>query len=202
MLPIISIIGMPAGGKETLGKELADDFDLYHLSIMDMLRSIKDPSQTVAEYIRGESLPFELKEYLSRWRYIPINDMINYLHLQRRSIPLGFILVVLRKKIEEITKRKKHRGILLDDFPRRAEHARGAAELFGSPFPDLTIVIECPFNVARSRYLRRPGFGDRADYFQDRLHDFWKRMPDLLQELKGSEMMKHQIRRTSRGPPQ
>ncbi|KAI0116214.1 P-loop containing nucleoside triphosphate hydrolase protein [Hypoxylon sp. NC0597] len=190
MLPIICITGIPAGGKETLGAHLAQHFDLYHLFIADLLKSMARLTLTVGKYIKGESLPSELMGGLLGWKDTPVNVMVSSFHAEQRSAPLGFCLVALRRKIQEIANKNEHKGILIDDFPRQVDHIRVATQFFGAPFPDLTIIIDCPAHIARSRYLTRTGFGNKAGHFEARLDNYWKHMPALLKGLEGSEVVR------------
>ncbi|KAI0838381.1 P-loop containing nucleoside triphosphate hydrolase protein [Hypoxylon sp. FL0890] len=190
MLPIISLIGIPAGGKGTLGSRLAEQFSLYHVSIGDMLRSITAPSPTVRQYVEGESLPSELLTALAGWMDIPVDVLVSNHHAESSLVTLGIALPALRRTVGEISKDREYRGILLNDFPRQLDHAKIAAKFFGFPFPTLAIVIDCPAHVARARYLKRARDNDNLAAFEKRLGHFWQHMPPLLKELEGSGLVR------------
>ncbi|KAI1413356.1 P-loop containing nucleoside triphosphate hydrolase protein [Hypoxylon sp. FL1857] len=190
MLPIVSLLGIPAGGKGTLGPRLAEQFNFYYLSIGDMLRSIKKPCPTVRQLVEGEALPPHLLTALEGWMDEHVDVVIRSYRDLRAFVPLGIVLPVLREHIKEIEMNHDYKGILLDGFPRQLDHAKLAKQYFGPRFPRLTIVIECPAHIARSRYLQRGRHNDNLVHFEKRLDHFWMHMDPLLKELETSGLVR------------
>ena len=89
-------IGAPASGKGTICRKLAEDYDLYHLSVGDLVR---------AQYRDGT---FD-------------NDEMARLCIdQGKLLATQFILPILKNKVEEEDRHGQH-GYLLDGFPRRLD---------------------------------------------------------------------------------
>lgn len=90
-VPSLRFTGAPGSGKGTLGKRLAWDYGMYHLSVGDHLR----------ESSAGKQLDESQQDYLKRGALMP-NDTI--------------ISLIQRKLDAEVA--HGHRSFLVDGFPR------------------------------------------------------------------------------------
>ncbi|KAI5917927.1 P-loop containing nucleoside triphosphate hydrolase protein [Camillea tinctor] len=185
---IVSLLGIQGSGKGTLGPLIAAEFRLYHLSIGELLRSVcKPPIQGAGEYINeiirhGKLVPGELVDTLS----LPASTAVNIhnYRILREIVPSHIAFPVLQKKILELEAQGAYNGVLLDGFPRQLDHYEEARELcFGPNFPTLVIYIDCPVEIARTRYLSRARDGDSIAVFDKRLAQFREHTPSLLQRF-------------------
>ena len=91
--------GAPGSGKGTLGRMLADDFGVFHLSVGDHIREIvkdagHDEHETIHSYLR-----------------------------QGKLLPLDTIVPLLKRKMEVEVMRGQSR-FLIDGFPREQSQGR------------------------------------------------------------------------------
>ncbi|KAI1100895.1 P-loop containing nucleoside triphosphate hydrolase protein [Jackrogersella minutella] len=199
MIPIISLLGIPACGKGTIGAMLAKQFDLYYISFGDMLRSLGNIKSfsviTVRQYIyeytlNGGIIPADLCAELEASMDWTVAAVIYNCHARRELVPLAIALPSLQRRLQRASKEYKYRGILLDGFPRQLDHLKAAQRVVGSSLPNLTIVIECPEEVARSRYLKRAGDNDSVRGFEKRLAHFKENMKLLRPELERNGLVR------------
>ncbi|KAI9055246.1 hypothetical protein LZ554_000210 [Drepanopeziza brunnea f. sp. 'monogermtubi'] len=164
---IIFVLGPPASGKGTLGKRLAAAHNLHHLSVGDYLRYL----------IQG-----------------PLKDQADIVDAVRsggtRGLVSGDVIVsLLIDKIKEEMTRGQG-AFLLDGFPRNLEQEKAFREMMKAEFdthttPDLTLLISCPREIARARYLERKRGDDSVELFDKRYSDYEQRdsmVVDLYRE--------------------
>ncbi|KAI0886833.1 uncharacterized protein GGS22DRAFT_199172 [Annulohypoxylon maeteangense] len=194
MLPVVSFIGFLASGKGSLGSKLADQFSLYHLVVPDLLNSLSNSrnngQKTVKKYIHdyvlgGGNIPADLCTELKPFMNQTVETVMDDFYSRGEAIPLGILLPALHKKIELVSEEGKHRAILLDGFPRQLSDLKAAQHVFGKTLPDLTIWIDCPEEVARSRYSRR-----HRDRFEKQVAYFKEHIPLLLPELERTGLVR------------
>ncbi|KAI1139144.1 hypothetical protein F5Y05DRAFT_339810 [Hypoxylon sp. FL0543] len=193
MLPIISVVGIPGGGKTTLGCRLAREFGLYRIDLRHVLTSVTAPSPTVRQYIEGEPVPRELFRSLAEWMDTPVDEVFSKCRFKEPGVPVGILLPVLRNKLEQISRENKYKGILLENFPRSLSHARFAAKFFaffGFTFPTLTIMVACPSHVVRSRWFKVATEKHNLSGFEKAIDLHWKKMPALRQALPESRLVR------------
>ncbi|KAI0007912.1 P-loop containing nucleoside triphosphate hydrolase protein [Xylariaceae sp. FL0662B] len=181
--PIISLLGLMASGKGTLGARLAADYDLYHMSIGDVLRAKLQPpipgvSDPINELVaQGKPIPDEMAADLQA--HYPLELQI-YGYLVRWDIvPPALAFPLLTEQIERVYESGRYRGVLLDGVPRELGHLE-AAERILPALPGLLIFLDCPEEVARARYLGRARSNDDNSSFDHRLEHFREHMPPVL----------------------
>ncbi|KAI1456034.1 hypothetical protein F4805DRAFT_476310 [Annulohypoxylon moriforme] len=188
MIPIVSLIGIPASGKGSIGSKLANQFSLYHLVISDLLNELSnsrtDGEKTVKRYIydyvmAGGSIPADLCTELNRYMDKTVETVMDDFYLSGNPIPLGILLPALQKKIEQVSEDGGYRAVILNSFPRQLDDLKAAEHVFARTIPDLTIWIDCPEESARSRYSKRALEG-----FEKQVAHFNEHMPLLLPELE------------------
>ncbi|PGH05105.1 hypothetical protein AJ80_08404 [Polytolypa hystricis UAMH7299] len=157
---IVFLIGAPGSGKGTLGRQLSNDYGLYQLSVGDYLRELsRDEGSHLEQTTRG---------YLQRGELLP-NEII---------------LTLLRQKVQDEIA-KGHFHFLIDGFPRDLSQALDFEKTVGSP--NLSIVLHCPKDVAKERFLSRnlPGrVDDDAETFEKRFNEFAEKQPKILDHYR------------------
>jgi adenylate kinase family enzyme len=193
ILPVIVLLGLPGSGKGTLGKKLAAEFNLQHISLGDWTRDlckapisgvsarINDlvkseviiPDEILAAEYGNAAVPVVLQMYNCKQR----NESI-------RSIPYALRMAPFVKALQDISScstKEGPRAILLDGYPRILSDAKQLEELLGNTFPYLAIFLECPSNVAMERYLQRSRKGDtEVARFEERIKRFYAANPPIL----------------------
>ncbi|KAK3392297.1 adenylate kinase-domain-containing protein [Sordaria brevicollis] len=152
---VIFVIGAPGAGKGTLCKLLAEDNDLEHLSIGDLLRQTVSSPNAVDEAMAG---------YIQRGELLP-TDMI---------------LSVLEPHLKKCGDAGRTRTLLLDGFPRQLDQAREFEAVFGTP--KLVLFFDCPEDLARERVITRAAgrAGDTLEVFNKRYREFGELNPPIL----------------------
>ncbi|KAI0486641.1 P-loop containing nucleoside triphosphate hydrolase protein [Xylaria cf. heliscus] len=147
-LPIIYLTGATACGKGTLGKMLAFNFRLYHISMGDLRRSHLDAlrigvpwmSEPIRQHIRdGEIVPRELTNPYEAMPAVLLyhNDRVS----GRRSWSTETASAMLREEMVRMS--------------ALAQSEENLVQEYRNIYAGLTIVMETPIEVARQRYLER-----------------------------------------------
>ncbi|KAI1768429.1 P-loop containing nucleoside triphosphate hydrolase protein [Hypoxylon sp. FL1150] len=198
MLPIISIIGVIASGKRTLGRKLAKEFGFYHLSVGDFFRSMSEIPLPIAvqerideKYQGGELIALDdlkkLCDHMPSSVYMPA--YIRQFRDLRNTIPSDIAIPLLEQKIEEVNNQFKYKckGILIDGFPRKLGHFMGASMI--RDCTRLVICIECHPENARARFARRLGSSHDISVYEERLCSFQQNLPDLVKEFEARRLL-------------
>ncbi|KAI4860515.1 P-loop containing nucleoside triphosphate hydrolase protein [Hypoxylon rubiginosum] len=202
MLPIIPLVGVMSSGKSTLGRKLAEEFNLYYFSVGDFFRSMCESPlpRFLAEVVRRDHpdkadqyIDFEAFQNANVPGVSPAVCLAAYMHqfiAFRDTIPHFIAIPLLQDKIKDINDIEnayKYKGILLDGFPRQLDHLE-SAEIINSS-THLVIYVDCPVPVARSRFLKRSqGAPDSAAY-EHRVWAYEESKPHLLTELRLKKLL-------------
>ncbi|KAK4232454.1 P-loop containing nucleoside triphosphate hydrolase protein [Podospora fimiseda] len=147
---VIFVIGAPGAGKGTLCKRLAEDNNLEHLSIGDLLRQISsspNADQIMASYIqRGELLPTDM------------------------------ILSILGPFFQE----SSGQTLLLDGFPRQLDQAKEFESRFGPPNLVLFFDCPEDIARERVITRVAGRAGDTLEVFQKRYREFGELNPPIM----------------------
>ncbi|KAI0862347.1 P-loop containing nucleoside triphosphate hydrolase protein [Xylaria cubensis] len=177
-LPIIYITGATACGKGTLGKMLARDFRLYHISIGDLRREhladIRAGLPGMPEHIRklandGQTIPDEILELYGT--AVPaVLHYYNHRALGRRARETGL-----------------YKGIVIDGHPLSggiiSERVVG---MFRAAYAGITIVMESPREIAKQRYLERARTSSKSEEAFEKRMDLTERiLPDFIGLMAG-----------------
>ncbi|KAI8626950.1 P-loop containing nucleoside triphosphate hydrolase protein [Xylariaceae sp. FL1651] len=166
-LPIIILTGATACGKGTLGRKLASDFGFYHLSMGDARRSYW---QAIMGPIPG--MPDDINKYVVEHKEIPAELLARY-------NPVPVVLLYHNFKVNN-----KRTIVLASDILReKLDEAR--AEDFIASFSGLTIVIECPRDVAKKRYIQRSRGNEDAARFETRMEKTDEILPPFIELMAG-----------------
>lgn len=190
-VPVVLILGPPGCGKGTLSKRLAGEYNLHHFSVGDWLRAqthapIAEVSDRINEYVyAGEVIPQEmLTTVYSSEEEIPPALLLYNCSKPNISTPTKMWLRALqglKEAFQEIAQsRSPPAAILLDNFPKTLDHAKAAAEIFGSAFPALVISVTCSEDIACARFLARSRGGDDAGVFSRRFARSAQGMPAVI----------------------
>jgi len=187
------LLGIPGSGKGTLGKKLAAEFNLHHISLGDWTRDLcKAPIPGVSARIndlvkREVIIPDEI--LAAGYSNIPVPAVLQMYNCKQRnesirSIPYALRMAPFVKTLQDISScapKSRPRAILLDGYPRTLADAKQLEELLGSTFPYLAISLECPSEVAMGRYLQRACKGDiELARFKHRIERFYAVNPPIL----------------------
>lgn len=133
----IIIFGAPGSGKGTYSAEIAERFDMGHISTGDVLR---------AEIKNGTELGKIAQGYIDNGQLIPDELMIDILASKYDSLPQG-------------------KGVIFDGFPRTIAQAEALKKMLAERGHELGMMIELivPEDVLMFRLLRRAKLEGRAD---------------------------------------
>ncbi|KAI1823580.1 P-loop containing nucleoside triphosphate hydrolase protein [Xylaria intraflava] len=165
--PIIYLSGATATGKGTLGKKLAANFGLYHVSMGDLRRRYLEKLRAgapgidhdIQQYIvEGKEIPQEL---LKRYNTIPAiiqyhNHRAQGLHSWTSQIASAMLeeeLAELRAPGQQVG---RYKAILIDGHPLTGGVVSQIfVEKYLPIYSGLTIAIDCPREVCKRRYVER-----------------------------------------------
>ncbi|KAI1743762.1 P-loop containing nucleoside triphosphate hydrolase protein [Xylaria scruposa] len=167
-LPIIYITGATACGKGTLGKMLAHNFELYHISIGDLKREhlahiraglpgMAEPIKKLAE--DGQVIPNEM---LKQYEVVPA--VLQYYNHRasngRGTWTTNLAAVMLNEAVSNANTLAResglYKGIVIDGHPLSSgKISENIVKMFKAAYAGLTIVMDSPREVARQRYLER-----------------------------------------------
>ncbi|KAI1816795.1 P-loop containing nucleoside triphosphate hydrolase protein [Poronia punctata] len=175
MIPVIYLTGAAACGKGTLGKMLAEEFGFLHISIGDILREYRKQRDSLNPKLPPnwpESARQAIIECMKNNKPIPDN----ILHTFPGLLP-PVVLVYHNYHVKNDTQDRKskaswltpqimlenmklaegrYKALLVDGLPVTPfERNVEVINHFGKLNSGLTIVITCPVEVARERYLNR-----------------------------------------------
>ncbi|KAI2642538.1 P-loop containing nucleoside triphosphate hydrolase protein [Xylaria nigripes] len=186
LLPIIYLTGATSTGKGTLGSKLAAEFGFHHISMGDLRRSylaklkatVPDVDEDIRPYIIQEkAIPSSL---LARYNPIPAlflyqNHRVSQANSGRRSWSYSLALAMLEEAIAEkqaLAKPDcKYRAIIIDGHPLTSGTLSADLVMkYRENYSGLTILIECPREDAKKRYLDRARLlSENADRFESRM---------------------------------
>ena len=182
ILPVVRILGPPGCGKRTLSKRLAEEYDLYHLSVGDWLRAqtkapIAGVSDNINEYIStGKEVPEDV--LIDEYSHGPMPPALTryQCQMQGKQTPSDMWLHALPDLRVEFERSSNSEdapaAILLDGFPRAVSHAQAAEDTFGYTFPNVAISVECSEQLCRARFLARGRGNNNAAVHQRRFARF------------------------------
>ena len=128
-IKLIGSAGAPGSGKGTIGRKLAQDFDLFHFSIGDFLRASR------------------------RAGHFDDQNEVSLCLDQGRLLPSQHLLPLLEAEIKAGL-RFEHQGMLLDGFPRSLGQGLEFESLVGSSSFDATLEAQSlPDTEIRTRRL-------------------------------------------------
>ncbi|KAI0531668.1 P-loop containing nucleoside triphosphate hydrolase protein [Xylaria digitata] len=198
MLPLIFLLGSTASGKGTLGARLAAEFGLYHLSIGDEYRAAKQAARTAIP-----EMPDEINRYLIDRMEIPpdvlngVFDRAPFVLQLHNSLMRGqrFDCILFNELLQEkITKVMAGKGDLPRAIVLDGLHALSIEDpddlgytlrRITPMFSKLTIHIQCPVNVAKTRYLQRARSRHHSvERFGRRIKTHYQTLPRFLEELQ------------------
>ena len=196
LLPIILILGPPGSGKGTLCKRLANEFNLYHLSVGDLLRAsgqapISGVSDRMNRYVsQNAPIPSNLIEAeFGTYDNAPAPLQLYQCTALNVSTPESLQLNAvgpLREECERISAQGKYRGIIVDNFQQSIGHCEAMAEAFGKGFPKLLIAVDCKDGTARARFISRARGSDSASRFDRRVAKFRRHYESIVQHIGAS----------------
>jgi adenylate kinase family enzyme len=193
ILPIVVLLGIPGSGKGTLGKKLAAEFNLHHISLGDWTRDLyKAPisgiSARINDLVKSEVIiPDDI--LAAEYGNVPVPVVLQMYNCKQRnenirSIPYALRMAPFVKTLQDISScatKGGPRAILLDGYPRVLSDAKKLEELLGNTFPYLAIFLECPSDVVMERYLQRARKGDtKVARFEERVKRFYTANPPIL----------------------
>lgn len=188
-LPIIYITGATACGKGTLGKMLARDFGLYHISIGDLRREhladIRAGLPGMPEHIRklandGQTIPDEILE-----PYGTVPAVLHYYNHRaagrRGTWTINLATTMLNEAITNANTLARetglYQGIVIDGHPLSggviSERVVG---MFRAAYAGITIVMESPREIAKQRYLERARTSSKSEEAFEKRMDFTERV--------------------------
>lgn len=136
---VVFVLGGPGAGKGTMCELAESQLGWTHLSVGALLRAEREAggpnAATIDQYIRdGELVPNEIT------------------------------VMLLKNKMEHITRTTGCVNFLLDGFPRSLDNLDGWMEVFGkeSDLPKM-LFLECPYSVLEQRILGRAKYSGRKD---------------------------------------
>ncbi|KAI0140021.1 P-loop containing nucleoside triphosphate hydrolase protein [Hypoxylon sp. NC0597] len=170
---IIFVLGPPGAGKGTLCKSAVEepnifggDFLCNHLSVGDRLR---DLAATDLSYKKGDLDMSKIREHMATNTLLPHNVLIPVLEdwIGYKTITLGSFNSVL----------------LVDGFPRSMGQALAFEDKICKPLK--VIILECPRDTARERFLSRKRDGaDDMERFEKRYNEYEHNMKEIRQRYK------------------
>lgn len=136
---VVFVLGGPGAGKGTMCELAESLLGLTHLSIGDLLRAERQAGGPTAETI---------EELMAGGKLVP-NEIT---------------VTLLKRAMENVTRRTGKRSFLIDGFPRSLSNLEGWREIFGreKELPKM-LYLECPFAVLEERILRRARHSGRSD---------------------------------------
>jgi adenylate kinase family enzyme len=198
MLPVIFLIGCPSSGKGTLGARLAAEFRLCHVSLADafkdLIKARRGPIDGMPEEINACLLNrVEIpQQALSNLRTVPVALRLHNCRVRDEFI-YELAPAVLQEKIEESMAQHIPRAVIVDglNIVCSRNRSRGnnmsviqAVDEFAPSFSGLTILIQCPREVAKKRYLSREDDTVSEETFEKRMQNYETNTPKLLQYLE------------------
>ncbi|KAI0102611.1 hypothetical protein GGR51DRAFT_562531 [Nemania sp. FL0031] len=188
MLPVIFLVGSTSSGKGTLGARLAADFNLRHISLGEEIRTM-----SLMKFKAIPEMACEINEYLVGKREIPAAALrrhyprgcipailLRHNHRFRQDESSYVLAAILRDKIDEIIEKggSLPRAVIVDGlngtFSGEGHKSfRRQVRDFTPSYSGLTIHINSPHTVAKTRYLARgrPGDGDVRVFEERTRHD-------------------------------
>jgi adenylate kinase family enzyme len=136
---IVFVIGGPGSGKGTMCELAESQLGWKHLSTGELLR----------DEIRSGG---------------PSAEAFNALLADGKLIPDQFVVSLLNRTMERITRTTGKTNFLLDGFPRSLSNLEAWQEVFGteSELPTM-LYFECPYDVLEKRILGRAKYTGRND---------------------------------------
>ena len=193
--PVVVLLGPTASGKGTLGKQLAQSFNLAHISMGDFTRELCAPplpgvSSRINQLVHTKKpIPSSIleAEFGSDPENVPILLRLYMYQLAGEVAPAHLRLPLLKKRIQDLWTQPladgltRARAILLDEFPRTLEAAEQAEIFFGTMFPLVVINLQCSTAILRERYLSRARPGDtEVERFGKRMKRFEAVQPTIV----------------------
>ncbi|KAK5122573.1 hypothetical protein LTR85_003836 [Meristemomyces frigidus] len=170
-LTIIFVLGLPGSGKGTLCSRLAAETDWYHVSVGDYLRELSMSEKAVTDAAFGALSLTELRTHLQ----------------ERKLLPADTVAAVVAHKVDQ--ERSRHHVFLIDGFPRTLESAAAFERVVATP--SHVLLLECPKDVAKARFVQRKRGDDDGDIFEKRYEEF--------QRLNGEIVARYTHKRSSSG---
>ncbi|GAP91113.1 putative uridine kinase [Rosellinia necatrix] len=199
-LRIIYLTGASACGKGTLGKRLAADFGLYHISLGDVRRAHLDAINNGVPLLRNNAIC----EYVKQDKVIPPNLLARYdvvpavllYHNHRASRHRGWtaqlaaaMMAEELSRIQEATESSgnSNAGVIVDGHPLTGGVISEEVVLMNmGQFAGLTIVIESPRETARQRFVERSRqITDNNERFETRMELTDRALPKFITLMAG-----------------
>lgn len=136
---VVFVLGGPGAGKGTMCELAESQLGWTHLSVGELLRAEREEGGPNAATID---------------QYIKAGDLV----------PNEITVMLLKNKMEHITRTTGCVNFLLDGFPRSLDNLDGWLEVFGkeSDLPKM-LFLECPYPVLEQRILGRAKYSGRKD---------------------------------------
>ncbi|KAI1752931.1 P-loop containing nucleoside triphosphate hydrolase protein [Xylaria castorea] len=198
-LPIIYLTGATACGKGTIGKMLAHNFRLYHISMGDLRRehlaSIRAGVPWMADSIRklvnnGQIIPDELLE-----QYETVPAVLQYYNHRasgrRGSWSIKIASAMLNEAITRVNilaqEEGLYKGIIIDGHPLSSgKVSERVVEMLKAAYVGITIVMESPRAVAKQRYLERARISNETEErFDERMATTDRVLPGFIEFMAG-----------------
>ncbi|KAI2603231.1 uncharacterized protein GGS25DRAFT_510473 [Hypoxylon fragiforme] len=203
MLPIISLLGISHSGKAALGRQLSGVYNLYYLDLEEMLRKkcelpFKRAGIDCTKWAeKGEPVPNEVIRE-QKIGYVSVAEVqIFNCRLRGEPVPVYVILQALLETVEEVSGDKDRGGraynaILLHGFSQALQDFHYMRNHFAEfhVFPKLAILIECPVDVAMTRFINRTSDNEDAAAFGKKLEGQRKDLGDLIPVLEPSRLVR------------
>ncbi|KAH8166589.1 hypothetical protein CIB48_g1669 [Xylaria polymorpha] len=197
-LPIIYITGATATGKTIIGKILAGEFNLYHVSMGDLRRAhlaslqagVPEMGESIRAHVKNNTvIPDAL---LAPYTTVPA--VLAY-HNHRASKGRGWSTDIASIMLNEAITRANDlarakggiNGIIIDGHPLTSGNlSQEIVQQHIREYGGLTIVLESPREVARQRYLNRARLlSDNKERFEKRMELTNQVLPEFIEYMAG-----------------
>ena len=136
---VVFVLGGPGAGKGTMCELAELQLGWVHLSSGELIRADLEAKGTAEGYDKNALAAGKLAGS-------------------------GYVVSLLKKEMERITRTTGNRNFLLDGFPRSLENIEAWQAVFGeqAELPKM-LYLECPYEVLQQRILGRAKFSGRND---------------------------------------